>query len=1148
MKKRFLKIFNSESEYLTLKDEVMKIPYVVYLKDSKSVKYSGKLPSVVDYSKEYFTIEALENELTVTLSRNASEYCIDNGEWISLSANTASPSINSGQTISFRMENPTISSSYGIGTFTINKKCNVKGNIMSLLYAEDFEGQTDLSGMNDVFKYLFYNCVNLVNAKDLVLPATTLAKYCYSNMFEGCKSLTTAPSELPATTLAKYCYDSMFESCTSLTTAPELKATTLNSMCYYQMFSACKSLTTAPQLPATTLASGCYERMFEGCKSLTTAPQLPATTLASGCYERMFQGCTSLTTAPELPATTLINSCYSNMFYNTNVLPDCSNIDFTSASVVASGGLEGLFAGTKVTDSDLMQILPLNDEGKYCLPATNLATSCYKHMFDACKSLTTAPELPATTLANSCYSTMFNGCTSLTTAPQLPATTLAEWCYGSMFNGCTSLTSAPELPATTLANYCYYYMFEDCTSLTTAPELPATTLAKYCYQYMFNGCTSLTTAPQLPATTLAYGCYNSMFNGCTSLTSAPELLATTLADYCYYQMFNGCSKLNYIKMLATNISANGCLLNWVIGVASSGTFVKNANMTTLPSGASGIPSGWTVNNISPCIINQASESITFVYSDGLFTPTNEIIDLSQHFTKDELLSVQPECEIIVTLLDKTDNVLASDYVWANDKTLGDVLNELGVTKDVYDINVIITNVNAPEDNGYYYYYMLDETEPFVEKDWMRVVSLEDDNTISLSKDIQYSVNGDDWRNLYANNTITVNSDDIIYFKGTNTENHFTVSKAFNAEGNIMSLIYGGEFEGQIDLSGKDYIFRILFSNCTTLQNAKDLVLPATTLASGCYTNMFAGCTSLTTAPELPATTLAQSCYYRMFAGCTSLTTAPELPATKLATSCYDSMFYGTNVLPDCSNIDFTSASVVASGGLKALFAGTKVTDADLERILPKNDEGKYYLPATTLANYCYDSMFQGCTSLTTAPELPATTLANDCYNSMFSGCTSLTTAPELLATRLAERCYEYMFQGCTSLTKAPSVLPAITLAFKCYSEMFKSCTSLTTTPELKATTLATSCYYGMFEDCILLTTAPELKATKLSMNCYYNMFKGCGKLNYIKMLATNISASYCLDNWVIGVSSNGTFVKNANMTSLPSGVSGIPDGWTVENA
>ena len=36
-------------------------------------------------------------------------------------------------------------------------------------------------------------------------------------------------------------------------------------------------------------------------------------------------------------------------------------------------------------------------------------------------------------------------------------------------------------------------------------------------------------------------------------------------------------------------------------------------------------------------------------------------------------------------------------------------------------------------------------------------------------------------------------------------------------------------------------------------------------------------------------------------------------------------------------------------------------------------------------------MFNGCTALTTAPELPATTLANSCYQNMFSGCYNLNT-------------------------------------------------------------------------------------------------------------------------------------------------------------
>ena len=60
---------------------------------------------------------------------------------------------------------------------------------------------------------MFYGCASLVQAPEL--PATTLAEYCYSNMFENCYGLTHAP-ELPATTLANSCYSYMFYGCTSL--------------------------------------------------------------------------------------------------------------------------------------------------------------------------------------------------------------------------------------------------------------------------------------------------------------------------------------------------------------------------------------------------------------------------------------------------------------------------------------------------------------------------------------------------------------------------------------------------------------------------------------------------------------------------------------------------------------------------------------------------------------------------------------------------------------------------------------------------------------------------------------------------------------------------------------------------------------------
>ena len=143
---------------------------------------------------------------------------------------------------------------------------------------------------------------------------------------------------------------------------------------------------------------------------------------------------------------------------------------------------------------------------------------------------------------------------------------------------------------------CFHFLFYGCSYLTAAPDLPATTLATSCYQYMFADCTGLTSAPALPATTLENSCYNNMFAGCTSLREAPELPATTLVYRCYYNMFSGCTNLSYVKCMATDISANTCVDNWLNNVAREGTFVKPAAMSSWTIGASGIPQGWTVVN------------------------------------------------------------------------------------------------------------------------------------------------------------------------------------------------------------------------------------------------------------------------------------------------------------------------------------------------------------------------------------------------------------------------------------------------------------------------------------------------------------------------------------------------------------------------
>ena len=851
---------------------------------------------------------------------------------------------------------------------------------------------------SDCYQYMFYGCTSLTVAPEL--PAITLASNCYQHMFYGCTSLTVAP-ELPATKLESGCYHSMFAGCTGLTEAPELPATTLAGSCYRSMFDGCTSLTTAPELPAMELALNCCQEMFNGCTSLTTAPQLPATTLASRCYGGMFQGCTSLTTAPELPATELTSRCYNGMFSG------CTNLNYIkmlatdiSASSCLTNWVSGVLdagvfvkaqgveiergtsgipsrwtvknyydGGNEVIDysyeyftiealeSGIVGIgIPSsasslkyrkNDEAwietseaiQVSVVANDtIQISCVNNYFNAndCSSIF-AISTPFNVKGNImsllygdnfegqinlsgkdyAFSYLFKNCTTLQSAENLilPATTLASSCYYNMFNNCTSLTVAPQLPATTLAEYCYNEMFYGCTSLETAPELPAITLASNCYNRMFEDCISLTTAPVLPATILAEKCYNGMFMNCVKLSTTPQLPATILVKDCYREMFYYCQSLITAPTLPATTLAEGCYQH-MFGYCTSLATVPSLPATTLASN---------------CYNRMFEDCISL----------NHITMLATDISASGCLNNWVSSNVAPT----------GTFVKAQGVEIPSGTSGIPEGWDVIDYGIT----------------------PFTIK------ALENGLTVSLSRNTsQYRIDNNEWVSLSANTTTPIiNSGQIISFKindpnistayGIGT---FTISKKCNVYGNIMSLLYGDEFEDKTNLTGKNYAFNNLFSRCTTIINTSGLMLPATALAVSCYQNMFYGCSGLTTAPVLPATTLASNCYSSMFYNCMSLRYTPELLATKLMAYCYQNMFRGCTLL----------------------------------RYAP-------VLPAKTLDGYCYQNMFYGCKLLTTAPVLPATTLANSCYYGMFQNCTNLNYIKMLATDISASGCLNNWVSG-----------------------------------------------------------------------------------------------------------------------------------------
>ena len=1143
-------------------------------------------PAVDDITKP-LTFRATQDSSTVKLSKTgtpdgAFQTSRDGGNtWEDYTIDTAI-ALNNGDEVSFRAKADRTSgqTNQNYFSFQMTGKIEAGHNVMSLYRTNDFATYNTVLGYS--FYRLFMGCTSLTKAP--ALPATTLATDCYGGMFSGCTSLTKAPA-LPATTLAPYCYQNMFNSCTSFVKVPALSSTTLAQGCYNSMFSGCTSLTRAPELPATTLASECYSNMFKGCTSLTKAPELPATTLVQYCYWNMFNGCTSLTQAPELPATTLADSCYWSMFEGCTSLTQAPELP---ATTLADNCYSEMFKGC----TSLRKAPEL--------PATTLAQYCYINMFIGCSSLNKVRcRMPSSYSSSDISSTYAeNWLSGVSSTGKFYTNVDANWPSGESgiptgwrrlnidesaptvdditkpltfratrddstvslhkkgtpdgdfqvsWNGGNTwedyaidtvmtldtgdkvsfrvkadrtsgqssskyfyfgMTGKIEAWHNVMSLYCtndfstddtairsaFYKMFMGCPSLTKAPVLPATTLVERCYSNMFNGCTSLTKAPELPATTLAPYCYLNMFKGCTSLIKAPALPATTLANNCYQYMFDGCSSLNEVRcQMSSTIIAEDIptyTSNWLSNVSSTGTFYTNAD-ANWPSGISGIPTGWTRVNEEAPSVDDITKPLTF-----RATQNGSTVTLKKQGT--------PEGADFQTSTDGGNTW--TDYTIDTAITLN--------TGDKVSFRAKADRTTAQTSGDYFYFMMEGKIES-----WHNVMSLYRTNDFATYESVvEYGFSR--------------------LFNGCTSLVKAPVSPATT----LAPSCYRDMFHGCTSLTESPELpattltiscYRDMFNGCTSLVNAP--ALPATTLSFNCYDGMFNGCTSLVNAPALPATTLVDYCYSNMFYGCTSLVNAPVLPATTLTMSCYSNMFEGCTSLVNAPALPATTLNTTCYENM--FYGCTSLANA------PK-------LPATTLNSGCYSYTFHGCTSLTKAPELPATTLSYRCYSNMFYGCTSLANAPKLPATTLNEKCYESMFDGCTSLTKAPA-LPATTLANYCYNGMFSGCTSLANAPALPATTLDVGCYQHMFEGCTSLTKAPALPATTLAHDCYRFMFGGCSWLNEVHCNMPSSYSSSTIEKtyayrWLVNVSSTGTFYTNAD-ANWPSGISGIPTGWTRVN-
>ena len=469
-----------------------------------------------------------------------------------------------------------------------------------------------------------------------------------------------------------------------------------------------------------------------------------------------------------------------------------------------------------------------------------------------------------------------------------------EYVFRSLFDG-SGVVSAENLvlPVMTLTNDCYRGMFANTPSMTAAPKLPATTLATDCYWYMFQR---------------------------TSISEAPELPAATLPVSAYGGMFRDASSLSFIKCLATDISAASATTSWVHGVASQGTFVKSASMTDWTIGDNGIPTGWVIYDaelLAPSVVcdGKRIHLTCTTYNAEIYYRLNETGEYVQYYnsipiTADTVIQVysslgqetssivREECEYVPT------HDYASDYLTFRARTNGKVYLH---------------------SNG------------------------------GVVKTIDYSLNGSPWSSITATDDSTyidVVAGDTVRFRGENTS--YATSKSgytgfgygerapsgsasydsdaaeVDIEGNIMSLIYGDNFDGVESFNGGTYNFCSIFKKLKVV-SATNLVLPATILREYCYRAMFSWCTYLEEAPALPATTLAKGAYWYMFENC-AITEAPDLLAETLVAECYGNMFTGCtslNYIKCMAKSGFNATNCKQSWVKNVASQGTFVKDSDV---------------------------------------------------------------------------------------------------------------------------------------------------------------------------------------------------------------------------
>lgn len=238
-------------------------------------------------------------------------------------------------------------------------------------------------------------------------------------------------------------------------------------------------------------------------------------------------------------------------------------------------------------------------------------------------------------------------------------------------------------------------------------------------------------------------------------------------------------------------------------------------------------------------------------------------------------------------------------------------------------------------------------------------------------------------------------------------------------GDMRSLLYGEDFSSNSAIPDNAFTGCFCQANWINIESdeAAGTLLQAETIGEGSCEDMFFGCTTLTRPLDfLHTTSFGKYSCRGMFRKCTGIDTASTFSTepTTVAEGCFFNMFRLCSKLKNIPSI--FPAAVMSKDCYREMFRSC----TQLKEVNPG------MLPAMTMAETCYRQMFNGCSQLTNSPNLPATVLASGCYHSMFSGCSRLESAPTLSAPVLVKECYCQLFYNCNKLKTITCLATTIT--------------------------------------------------------------------------------------------------------------------------